>query len=51
MWNGVDDIVEDILTVFKKRQKRKPEWRKMKYVSLENIQTNSFDQLNDLRQV
>ena len=31
---GVNDIAEDSLTVCRKRQKRKPEWRKIKYVLL-----------------
>ena len=48
---GVGDIVEDILRVCRERQKRKPECRKIKYVLLKHIQTNIFDQLNDLLQV
>ena len=45
----------DIFKIFRqyveKRQKRKPKWRKIKYVLLKHIQTNIFDQFNDLHQV
>ena len=45
---GEGDIVEDIMTVCRERQKRKPEWRKIKFVLSKHIQTNIFNQLNDL---
>jgi len=45
----VGDIVEDILTVC--RQKTKAETRMEENVLLKHIQTNIFDQVNDLLQV
>ena len=52
-WNrliGVSNII-DIMTACRKRQKQKPEWRKIKYALLKHIQSNIFDQLKDLLQV
>jgi len=47
--------VSDIFKIFRqyvtKRQRRRPEWRKTKYVLSKHIQTNIFDQVNYLLEV